>query len=234
MTTLPPHVAVSTRRGTREHNADAVAVRTDDTDLTVAVVVDGIGNSAKVAATAQLCADVAARIAARYGGLAGILTAGALLAAPGSDDGPEPDAVALVAVSDSDGTVVHWVGDCRAYGFADKALHRYTTDHTVGQQLRVNGVPVELAKHHDNWVRTTLSHAVVATVYEVVLPPGLVLLTTDGVHDALTEDDLTALVRTHEHDPQALADAITTAVPTDGDGYRDDATVIVLTPRPAP
>ncbi|WP_239382719.1 PP2C family serine/threonine-protein phosphatase, partial [Frankia sp. CIT1] len=187
------------------------------------------------AATAMLCAQVTARIAARYGGLAGILTAGAMIADPGADD--EPDAVALVAVSDTnstvgdlDGTVVSWVGDCRAYGLIDGVLHQYTTDHTVGQQLCANGVPVELAEQHNNWVRTSLRHATVATVYEVVIPPGLVLLTTDGVHSALTDTDLEAIVRAHEHDPQALADAITAAVGTDGDGYRDDATAIVLIP----
>ncbi len=233
MTTLPPQVALSTRRGTRAYNADAAAVRATDADRTVAAVVDGIGNSAKVASTAQLCADVAARIAAQYGGLAGILTAGALVTDPGTDDEPEPDAVALVAVNDPTGTVISWVGDCRAYGFLDGALRRYTTDHTVGQQLRVNGVPVEVAEQHDNWVRTSLSHAVVATVYEVTIPPGLILLTTDGVHGALTDSDLTALIRTHEQQPQALADAITATVQSDEDGYRDDATAIVITPRTA-
>lgn len=228
MTSSPLQVAVSTRRGTRDHNADAAVVRTTDTGLTVAAIVDGIGNSEQVAATARLCAQVAARIAGRYGGLAGILTAGALLADPGPGDEPEPDAVALVAVSDPDGTVVSWVGDCRAYGLVDGTLRRYTTDHTVGQQLRVNGVPVDLAVAHDNWVRTTLSRAVVATVYEVTIPPGLVLLTTDGVHGALTDAELAALVHAHEDDPRALVDAVTAAVPMDEDGYRDDTTAIAL------
>jgi PPM family protein phosphatase len=228
-----PHIAVSTLRGTRDYNADANAVRIHG-DLAVAAIVDGIGNSPKGAATAQLAADVIARISARYGGLAGILTAGALVADDGPDDDPEPDAVALVAVSDPDSTLVHWVGDCRAYRLTDGVLQQYTTDHTIGQQLRVNGVPVEVAEQHDNWVRTTLSHAVVATVYEAVIPAGLVLLTTDGVHAALTESNLAALVRNHEHDPKALVDAITSAVDQNEDGYRDDATAIALVHRTAP
>jgi PPM family protein phosphatase len=234
MTTSSPQVAVATRQGTRDFNADATAVRAADTDCTVAVIVDGIGSSPAVAATAQLCAEVAARIAARYGGLAGILTAGALVTDDGPDDDPEPDAVALVAVNSPDGTVVNWVGDCRAYGLIDGVLRRYTTDHTIGQQLRANGVPVELAEQHDNWIRTSLSHAVVATVYEVTIPAGLILLTTDGVHDALTDADLETLVQAHQDDPQALVNALTAAVQPDGDDYRDDATAIALAPPTAP
>lgn len=224
-----PHVAVSTRRGTRDHNADATAIRITS-DLAVAAIVDGIGNSTKVAHAAQLAADVTARIAARYGGLAGILTAGALLA-DDDPDGPEPDAVALVAVADPDSTVIHWIGDCRAYGLTGGILRQYTTDHTVGQQLRVNGLPADVAEDHDNWVRTTLSRAVVATVYEVVIPAErLVVLTTDGVHDSITGTELTALVLRHQNDLQTLADTITGAVQPDSDGYRDDATVIALAP----
>jgi len=49
-----------------------------------------------------------------------------------------------------------------------------------------------------NWIRTTLSRAVVATVYEIAIPPGdLVLLTSDGVHDQTPHDVLAALVGQH-------------------------------------
>ncbi|GAA2679610.1 hypothetical protein GCM10009864_59890 [Streptomyces lunalinharesii] len=39
--------------------------------------------------------------------------------------------------------------------------------------------------------------------------------------------------RTHRDDPQALAEALVAAAAEDGDGYRDDATALVLLRRPS-
>lgn len=212
--------AIATRRGIREHNCDAAVVR-PSADLTAAALVDGIGNSSEIAATAQLLAEVTARISAVRGGLAALLTAGMLLA-----DG-DPDAVAVTAVTGPVHTDVAWVGDARAYGWNGHRLKQYTTDHTVGQQLRINGAPAELAEDHDNWVRTTVGDATVGTVYTAKIPDPTVLLTSDGVHDSVPHNELEALLREHTA-PQTLADAIVAAVRADSDGYRDDATVVVL------
>jgi serine/threonine protein phosphatase PrpC len=46
--------------------------------------------------------------------------------------------------------------------------------------------------------------------------------------------ELEALVRAHQDDPQGLADAIVAAVLADEDGYRDDATVIVVVQNSLP
>ncbi|GAA0445141.1 hypothetical protein Acor_80550 [Acrocarpospora corrugata] len=167
------------------------------------------------------------------GALAGLLTAALLVADPGADDGT-PDAVAVVAVTGPDAeTVVAWVGDCRAYAFDGQALRQYTTDHTVGQQLRQSGgIPLEVAESHDHWLRVSLSRATPATAYEVVLPAGeLVLLTSDGVHDQVAHAVLEALVRDHHADPQALADALVAAAEADEGGTRDDATAVILAAR---
>src|SRR5262249_44677259 len=94
-------------------------------------------------------------------------------------------------------------------------------------QLRVNGVAVELAAEHDNWGRTTLAHATVATVYQVQIPPGLIVLTSDGVHDQLTDDEMAALLGAHSN-PRESADAVLGAVSADEHGYRDDATVVLV------
>ncbi|MGA5264801.1 hypothetical protein ACPCI0_31860 [Streptomyces griseoincarnatus] len=56
----------------------------------------------------------------------------------------------------------------------------------------------------------------------------LVLLVSDGVGQAAVR----RLCRIQHDDPQALADALVEAGEEDGDGYRDDATVIALL-RPA-
>jgi protein phosphatase len=214
----------ASRRGTRRHNCDAVAVFTAADGTVAAALVDGIGNSTHVADVARLCAQTAARVGAQRGPLAGILSAALLVADPAED----ANGVAICAVTDPDGGPVEvaWVGDCRGYGWDGRALHRHTTDHTIGQQLRVNGVPVEVAAEHDNWVRTTLAHAVVATVYQVEIP-GLVVLTSDGVHDRLADREIAALVGAHS-DLQEIADAVVGAVAADEDGYRDDATVVLI------
>ncbi|MBB4917406.1 PP2C family protein-serine/threonine phosphatase [Streptosporangium saharense] len=219
--------ATATRRGVRPYNCDAALMWRAD-DRTVAVVVDGIGNSAEVAANSALLADVAARVAADRGGMAGLLSASGLLNAP-ADDREDPDAVAVLAVAHPDVAVIHWIGDARAYGWDGVELRQYTTDHTVGEQLRRNGVALDLAADHDNWVRTTVGRATVATVYEAQIPSEqLVLLTSDGVHDQMSHQELTALVREHHADPQRLADALVDAARPDETGYRDDATAVVL------
>jgi len=97
----------------------------------------------------------------------------------------------------------------------------------MGAYLRRNG-DLDLAVPHDNWVLVSLSTATVTTVALSEVPAGeLVLLVSDGL-DEVPVEDLEALVKEHRHDPQALADAIVAAAHDDADGYRDDATAIVL------
>lgn len=217
--------ASASRAGTRRYNCDATVIWETDA-RTAAVVVDGIGNSREVADTARLLADVAARVAAHRGGLAGMLSAGELLRAPALD-GENPDAVAVVAVAYETGTLVYWAGDARAYGWDGDELRQYTTDHTVGQQLRDNGVPLEIAAEHDNWIRSTMAHLTVASVFEAEIDEPVVLLTSDGVHDQVPHEVLVKLLRQHRFDLEELAKAIVAAA-EDRNGYRDDATVIVL------
>ncbi|WP_063775730.1 SpoIIE family protein phosphatase [Streptomyces odonnellii] len=220
---------VATREGTAQDNADAARVYVLADGTVGAAVVDGIGHGPYTSRTAPLLAEVAARIAARRGPLAGLLTAGELVADPGAD-GEEADAVAVAAQVHPDGNdvVVAWSGDCRAYGGDGTVLSRYSDDHTVGAQLRRNGVPLELAKQHDNWLKTALSKATVGTVYSVTIPHKVVILTSDGAHDQIPHTTLEALVRTHQDEPQALADAIVAAAEPNEEGYRDDATVVVI------
>lgn len=218
----------ATREGTAEDNADAARVYELAGGTVGAAVIDGIGHGPHTSATAPLLAEVAARIAAQRGPLAGLLTAGHLVADPGVD-GEEADAVAVaLQLRPDDYPVVAWVGDCRAYGWDGTELRRYTDDHTVGEQLRRNGVALELAKEHDNWLKTALSRATVGTVYSVDVLDELVVLTSDGVHDQVDHSVLEDLVREHSDDPHLLADALVAAAQENERGYRDDATAIVV------
>jgi serine/threonine protein phosphatase PrpC len=220
--------ASATRTGTENDNADAASTYTAATGVVGTAVIDGIGHSPGTSALSPVLAVVAARTAATRGALAGLLSAAQLVSDPGPDD-DEPNAVSVVATTHLDGeTVVAWVGDCDAYGWDGTTLARYTTPHTVGEQLRHNGAPWEIAEAHDNWIKTSLAHAVVATIQEVTISDPVVLLLSDGIHDQIPHDDLTALVRDHATTPQALATALVTATTADADGYRDDATAVVI------
>ncbi|MFC9429270.1 SpoIIE family protein phosphatase [Streptomyces sp. NPDC056987] len=220
---------IATREGTADDNADAAKIYTMNDDTVGAAVVDGIGHGPHTSATVPLLAQVAARISARRGPLAGLLTAAELIADSGAD-GEEADAVAVAVrmYPDDDIAVVNWTGDARAYGWDGERLELYTDDHTVGAQLRANGVALEIAREHDNWLRTTLARASIGTVYTAGVKDPLVILTSDGVHDQIPADEMEALVREHADDPQALADALVAAAQPDDDGYRDDATAVIL------
>lgn len=225
-------VATATRRGSREHNCDAARLYTDSDGTTIGAVIDGTGNTAELARLTDVIASAVVRISHRRGGLAALVTAADLL-------GDEYEAAAVTAQVTVDGGVhIHWIGDCRAWWWTGTELRQLTTDHTMGQLLRVSGgqAAERVAQSHDHWLRLGLAEATPVTVAEVraldvhdpPLSPGqMVMLTSDGVHDAVDHGHLADLCREHVADPQALADSIVAAVIDDG-GYRDDATVVVM------
>ncbi|MGF1425496.1 PP2C family protein-serine/threonine phosphatase [Kitasatospora sp. LaBMicrA B282] len=233
MTTERTHVitGTATREGTTAPSGDAFAVHVQADGTTAAAVVDGIGHSPRVTAVAQLLADVVARISARRSPLGGLLTATDLVADPGADEEPEPDAVAVVAVAEpgDDRIRIAWVGDCRAYALtANGELELCTVDHNLAEQLAIAGYKGEVTRHASQWVRTSVATAAVATVAEAWTEHPLVVLTSDGVHDQVPHDVLQALVVKHACDPQALAEALVSAATSGPDGERDDATAVVL------
>lgn len=222
--------ALATRQGTEHNNADAGAVFTSEVGDTAAAVVDLAGHHDAAPFVARLLAETTVRVAAQRGGLAGLLSAGLLVADPGDGDEPEPTGVGVVAtVTPGEPAIVCWIGDSHAYGWDGTRLHRYTTPHTLAEQMRTLGIPAGPVA--DDWIMTSLAQATPATILSVICTDPLIILASDGT-DALTTDQMTALIRRHADDPQRLADAIVTAVPTNPDGYRDDTTVIVLATQP--
>lgn len=224
--------ATATRQGVRDHNADAGAIHhVPGTAIVGAAVVDGIGSSLEIAETSRICAEVAARVGARRTATIGILAAAELVAAPAAAE-VTVDGVAVLAVAEpGQDTAIAWTGDARAYGWDGTTLRQLTTDHTVGEWLRQNdggGDLDALARHHDNWVRSSLGHCTIGTVHACATDAPVILLTSDGVHDQVPHEVLIELVRARAHDPQTLANGIVAAAVEDEDGYRDDATVVVL------
>lgn len=225
--------ASATHQGGRSANADAAAIhRYGSGDVTAAALVDGIGSDPDVVAMVGVAAEVIARTAARTTPLAGIMAAAAMISDPAYLE-PCPDAVSVCAMVAPDrATKVAWIGDCRAYAWDGDALTRLTEDHTMGQRMRVAGVPEAEARVRDNWVRSTVALATIGTVCEVRIEeaPGLILLTSDGVHDALTHEQMTSLVGEHAKDPAGLTSALVAAavaVPS-GDDPADNATAVAM------
>lgn len=131
------------RVGRRTVNADAFATFSDAASGRSAfVVADGVGDHLAAARAARLAASIAARVAVERGARAGILAAqrGLLAELPEST----ADSVLVVAVLPSQGQPdgpgdIAWVGDCRAYRWNGRVLHRMTTDHTVAEYFRARG-----------------------------------------------------------------------------------------------
>lgn len=223
-------VATATRTGTTTPSGDACVVHVQQDGTTAAALLDGIGHSPRVASTAQLLATVIARVSARRGSLAGLLTGTELVADAGSGDEPQPDAVAVVATvrAGEDQIRIAWVGDCRAYALEGGGLRPLTADHNLADQLVRCGYTGEIPRPAAKWVRTTVRSAAVATVAEAWTPAPLVVLTSDGVHDQVPHGAMEALALRYEDDPQALSEALVAAAEAGADGVRDDATAMVI------
>ncbi|NKE63286.1 hypothetical protein FXN61_43820 [Lentzea sp. PSKA42] len=222
-------VGTATDIGDRSRNCDATATHST-ASTTAAALMDGIGSTPEVEHVAGLLAEVSARVAARRGPVAGLLASHELVSGPGPET-PKPNAVGAVAVvypSDRAIVAAH-VGDCRVYSLTGDALTQHTTDHTVGELLRQVGVDEHDAVLHDNWVRTSIGNATVASIPVVDVVADLVILTSDGVHKALTNDEIADVATALAHEPQMLAHALVAAalsVPSTSD--RDNTTAVVL------
>lgn len=225
-------VGASQRPGTEPPCADGYDVQRRGSRVCAAVV-DGAGHAEAVVRYAHVTPPVITHIGMTMGGLAALTTAGQM--AHAYDMPPHASAV-YARMEPGQPTAIQWIGDCRAYGWDGTVLTQWSTDQTMGEYLRRNGVAVEFAEQHDNWSRTGLAQAGAAMCREAQIPEAvrLVLIVSDGVSDQVGHARMEALCRAHAADPQALADALTSAAEADAEGYRDDATVIVLAYVPAP
>ena len=229
-------VGTAQRAGTEPPCADGMHVHRMG-DRVCAAVVDGAGHHEEVVDLAQHAPSVIALMGMAMGGLVGLTTAGRMTYA--YDPPPHMSAV-YASVEPGRPTGIHWIGDCRAYGWDGTELKQFSTDQTMGQWLRWNGgVPVEIAETQDNWARLGLAQATEMTCRQVEIPEDVpvVLLVSDGISDQVDPKTFEALCREHADAPQTLADALVAAVEGEDDEetgklYRDDATVVVLRRRP--
>ncbi|GAA1463578.1 hypothetical protein NE857_33675 (plasmid) [Nocardiopsis exhalans] len=222
----PVRAGIATDQGPRPNQSDAAAVEYAPDGTWAAALIDGYGSHPGVPAAARRAAHTAARLGARTGSAAGGLrAAGNELTATDEAGWPEPDCVGTVLLARADGHLdIAWTGDVRLYvlGWSPPyglgTFEQATVDATEGQRMRqaradgqpVHGDPAE----HDHEVLTTLGRLNVFPYdlgerTEIPLFAAMVL-TTDGVHDALDHQSMDRLVAEHP-DPQECAHALVQA-----------------------
>ncbi|MFC6089942.1 PP2C family protein-serine/threonine phosphatase [Saccharothrix lopnurensis] len=218
-------VGAATSRGpNRPRNADAHAHHVHHGVLAAAVV-DGTGSGREVVEFAAVAATTAARVAARRTPVLGLVAAAEAWTEPLSD-APGPDgAVVVASVRPGGHWRIAWAGDSAAYGLKDDgALRRFTSPHTVGEELRRAGAAEAEAAAHDHQLLHSLARVPVGGVEGVEAIARLLVLASDGLK--LPPGDFAALLAGHGHDPGHCAELLVEAAREHGS--RDDVTVLVL------
>ncbi|HJP74937.1 MAG TPA: serine/threonine protein phosphatase [Pseudonocardiaceae bacterium] len=221
-----PHWDQASERGPRQVNADATAVYTDpETGVTAYVVADGVGDDLVAARTATIAAEMAARIGAVQGPVAGILAAQEVVQA--NDDGG--DCVLVVAVPGvgptRTGCDVAWVGDCRAYHWNGRILEQITNDHTVAEYFRAHNQPTTPRMEHlvTTSVRTAAAERIGRT--RTSIANSRLLLCTDGVHKLVDLRRIRTVLDQPIPPARAASALVTTAHQL---GSKDNATAMVI------
>lgn len=227
----------ASRKGPREHNADATSVAHDATNAgLVFALADGIGDTTAAENAARLAARVAATTPITSGPTGAVLAAQRALTGwrATSRDEETGDCVLLVAMPYADlggeGYAIAWAGDCRAYRWDGSTLEQLTTDHTLAEYFR--GRKQLVTPRMEHIVTTTARTSEPDAVANVTAYSGQsrFLLSSDGLHktvgagrirDILSRDDMTPT----EH-AAALVD---TAIRYDS---TDNATALVINHRP--
>lgn len=225
-------VGVGRRAGTEPPCADGAHVHRRGERVCTAVV-DGAGHREEVVDFARHAPSVITLMGMAMGGLVGLTTAGWM--ANAYERPPHMSAV-YAPMEPGHPTGIHWIGDCRAYGWDGEKLTQWSTDQTMGQWLRWNGgVPIEIAGTQDNWARLGLAQATEMTCRQLEIPEDipLVLLVGDGISDQVEQETAEELCRERSDTAQALADVLVAVAEGEekentGELYRDDATVMVL------
>ncbi|MCE6994686.1 SpoIIE family protein phosphatase [Saccharothrix sp. S26] len=220
-------VGAATSQGpSRPLNADACAHHLHRGTFAAAVV-DGTGSTPEVADFARVAASVAARVAARQTPVLGVVAAAAAYADHDDEVGPN-GAIVVASVREGGYWRIAYAGDSSAYGLKDDGtVRRFTTPHTLGEELRQQGVAETEAAAHDHKLRHNLGRVPLYGVEGFEAVADLLVLASDGLK--LPHDEFERLLGAHGHDPQRCAEELVVAARAHGS--RDDVTVLVI-PHP--
>ncbi|MFQ3210145.1 MAG: serine/threonine protein phosphatase PrpC [Colwellia sp.] len=127
-----------------------------------------------------------------------------------------------------------WVGDSRAYTLKDKSLVQETVDHTMLQELVNKGaISAETAKNANT--KNLLSQAIgvrkkisVDTKTIVINSGDTIMLSTDGLHDYLTEEEISHYLTDFKTKKDVCDDMINQAIDQNS---RDNLTVGLINLR---
>ena len=216
------------KRHTR--NEDAMALQASEAQLGQATIVvcDGVSNTtdshiASLAAARSARETLSAPIPRGMGTREALISAmsarlgeavsaarGAVVTATPSADTPAPPSCTFVAaVIDGTLAVVGNVGDSRAYLVRANSLTQISQDHSlVAEQVAMGAMTAQEARdsQHRNIITRALGHRqrVEADFYELtLLPDDRLLLSTDGLHDFVDEEEMRQIMLREE--PEAAA-----------------------------
>jgi serine/threonine protein phosphatase PrpC len=218
-----PRWHTASTQGPRSVNADAVSAFARAGQDIVFALADGVGDEAAAARAARVAASVAARTPASQGPVAAVLAAQHAVRGLGSGD-----CVLVVATAFSDGLGfrIAWVGDARAYSWTADTLCQVTTDHTLAQYFRDHGQPA--APRLEHVVTTSVRTTRAEEIGTAETRSGGLVLTSDGVHKALTAETMREVLAQQLNTASALVEAAIAA------GGSDNATAILVEPPGAP
>ncbi|MEC3982246.1 PP2C family protein-serine/threonine phosphatase [Amycolatopsis sp. H20-H5] len=217
-----PSWHTASAQGPRTSNADAVgAFAAAAGPGIVFALADGVGDDPGAAKAARTAASVAVRTPVAEGPVAAVLAAQRAV----RELGGTGDSVLVVAMPTAGGYRVAWVGDARAYAWDGFVLRQVTTDHTLAEYFRAQDQPT--APHMEHIVTTSVRTAHENEIGTAEVAGGGLLLTSDGVHKALTVAMMAAILA----EPGKAAAALTeTAIAVGG---TDNATAIFVEPPPS-
>lgn len=223
-------------RGKRNNNEDALLAEKAGDGCLVAIA-DGIGgHRAGEIASAIAISTLSEQFSGRYREGMSPDEIGALLSdsfksahvaiEAGAEDDREGMGTTLVAAFIRDNSVVIAnTGDSRAYHIRDQVLFR-TKDHSVVQSLvDSHQISPEDAKYHPlrAMITNSLGSSFLVDIYHCTLQSGdLLLLSSDGFHDYVDEDVITAADKTGPL-PEIVTRFVNEALLTS----RDNVTVII-------
>jgi protein phosphatase len=144
----------------------------------------------------------------------------------------------VAAVVTASRAVIAHLGDSRAYLYRDRQVHRLTRDHSIAERLMDAG-EISAAEAANHPMRLMLTRYVGMTppaspdVHAVDLQPGdRVLLCTDGLHDAVDDASLAAVLAAHHGPAKASAALIETAA-NQAESPNNVTALVINIPNPA-
>ena len=231
-------IAALTHRGlVREVNEDRHYVECIGEQALLMAVVDGMGGGPAGSAAAEIMREALTEYPADAPNPEQALSdlvvtaSEAILEFARNDPALEGMGTTLTATYLSNGTAC-WahVGDTRFYVFRQGHLIQVTTDQTMAQLLVEEGrITADEARTHpyghllDQCVGCPMCEPVTGSI--VIQAGDLLLHTTDGLHDALSEDQITNLLGSPQASVQSIAESLIQAALDSGG--EDNMTIVM-------